>query len=127
MQTVYFLRPGLPGARYEIHRKSAACVHSECVDTFDTKGAALARLRELSRRTESPPESLATFHRTANAVAFNVPGAVRRIANGSARSYVFADGSRFVVSDASGYHAAIDANGCEWARRSSATVARGNP
>lgn len=74
----------------------------------------------------SVPDAMETFHRTAELSAFNVSGA-RRIANGSAVSYVFPDGSRFVVSDAKGYHAVIDASGHEWARRQSSCVARGTP
>lgn len=84
------------------------------------------RLAEVTANL-AEPDAMGIYRDTAGKSAFNVPGYsfVRRIANGSAVSYVCRDGSRFVVSDARGYHAAIDRDGNEWAMRPSSTVARG--
>lgn len=127
----YSLRRGLPGAPHEIHVRYGHRTHTECVDTFDNRGAALSRLRALERAADyratwtTEPEALAEFRRTANLSAFCVaPGFVRRIANGGAVSYVYRDGSRFVVLD-SGAHVVRDETGHEWARRRSGAVARG--
>lgn len=95
--------------------------------TVATDPARAERLAAIVETGEGFPDALAIFNDTAGKSAFNVPGHafVRRIANGSAVSYVCRDGSRFVVSDARGYHAVVDRDGNEWNCRPSACVARG--
>lgn len=81
--------------------------------------ANLAAIGEALRTVALPPnlcEAKAEYQRTAGLVAFNVQGAVRRIANGAAVSTEFGDGSRFVVGRA-GWHRHFGTDGKPHAER----------
>jgi hypothetical protein len=84
-----------------------------------TDDANLAAIGEALRTVALPPhlcEARSEYQRTAGLAAFNVQGALRRIANGAAVSYVFADGSRFVVGRA-GWHRYLGTDGKPYAER----------
>jgi len=64
------------------------------------------------------------YVQTAGLAAFNTPAGVVRRGNGRSTTYVFADGSKFVVG-VSGYHRYVGLDGWTYAERASSAVAHG--
>lgn len=90
-----------------------------------TDDANVSAVVDALRAVALPPhlcEAREEYQRTAGLAAFNVRGAVRRIANASAVAYVFADGSRFVVGRA-GWHRYCGTDGKPYAERIAGAVA----